>query len=197
MKLNPSVNSLIQDGNLSTTDLDRLALIALANRTQYTECMRPNYGADGDYGSETQNAMKAFQKDSGLEVTRKVDARTAKALKAALKATNAPAVSGPGGQDNRGKRRVAGTEFLVREHHDHSGVDDPWVNIDPNHSLPANFRLGGLQGSWKCNLFAGNAMVQAGFEPPYYGDRGKGEYSNANQLFKWSDKHAGRHNNEV
>lgn len=279
MKLNPQVKSLIQDGNLSTADVDRLALlaeqgkataadigalgkryadamdagtgaafakiakslgarvvpqapiadlssapgvlnglttlspennrrhasvptvqralIALANRTQHTKYMLPNYGADGDYGSETQNAMKAFQKDSGLAVTGKVDARTAKALDTALKATNAPAVFGPGGLDNGGKRMVAAAEFLVREHHDHYGVDDPWMNIDPNHSLPANVRLGGLKGSWKCNLFAGNAMAKAGFEPPYYGNRGKGEYPNANQLFKWSDKHAGRYNNKV
>ena len=55
-------------------------------------------------------------------------------------------------------------------------------------------RLGGLaqsdrnpNGVWKCNLFGGNALYVAGFEPPYYGNRGKGEYPNANQFYTFSD----------
>lgn len=86
---------------------------------------------------------------------------------------------------------------LIEERGNNYGVQQPWFNEDPNHALPANVRLGGLKGRWKCNLFAGNAMHKAGFEPPYYGNRGKGEYPNANQLFKWSDKHAGKYNNKV
>lgn len=172
-------------------------LIALANRTERSAYMLPNWGADGDYGNETQVAIKAFQAAHGLEANGKVDARTAQALDKALKATNAPAVFGPGGLEPGGQQMANAAEFLVREHAQHYGVDDPWVNLDPNHSLPANVPLGGLRGKWKCNLFACNTMYKAGFEPPYYGNRGRGEYPNANQLYKWSDKHARRYNNKV
>jgi hypothetical protein len=84
---------------------------------------------------------------------------------------------------------------LVTKRPDAFGVDDPWINCDPRHTLPANTPLGGLKGKWKCNLFACNTMAAAGFEPPYYGNRGRGEYPNANQLYKWSDKHAGQFGN--
>ena len=40
----------------------------------------PKYGADGDFGSETQAALKAFQQAKGLSVTGVYDAATAKAL---------------------------------------------------------------------------------------------------------------------
>ena len=88
-------------------------------------------------------------------------------------------------------------EDLVATRGQNYGVYQPWYNLDPNHALPTGVPLGGLKGSWKCNLFAGNAMVQAGFEPPYYGNQGKGEYPNANQMYKWSDKYAARHGNRV
>ncbi|MCP4500659.1 MAG: hypothetical protein GY822_11930 [Deltaproteobacteria bacterium] len=84
---------------------------------------------------------------------------------------------------------------MVRNHAQHYGVDDPWYNLDENHALPAKVRLGGLKGSWKCNLFAGNTMAAAGFEPPYYGNKGHGEYPNANQLCKWTGKHAAKFGN--
>lgn len=86
---------------------------------------------------------------------------------------------------------------LVADRAEFFGVDDPWKNSDPNHALPANVRLGGLKGKWKCNLFGGNAIYNGGFEPPYYGNRGGGEYPNANQFFKWSDAYAGRFGNKV
>jgi len=40
----------------------------------------PRYGADGDYGTETQTAVSAFQADNDLEVTGIFDAATYKAL---------------------------------------------------------------------------------------------------------------------
>lgn len=173
------------------------ALIALANRMEKPAYMLPNWGADGDFGTESKQALEAFQADHGLEPNGKMDGRTAQKLDAALRATNAPAVFGPGGQDNAGKAMARAAEFLVREYGDNYGVDQAWFNLDPNHALPANVRLGGLKGKWKCNLFACNTMYKAGFEPPYYGNRGRGEYPNANQLFKWSDKHARRYGNKV
>ena len=85
---------------------------------------------------------------------------------------------------------------LVEERGDNYGVPNPWYNEDPNHSLPHGVQLGGLEGSWKCNLFAGNSLYNAGFEPPRYGNSGTGEYPNANQWWKWSDAHAGDYNNK-
>ena len=40
----------------------------------------PEYGADGDFGKETEDAVKAFQKEKGLPVTGVYDAVTEKAL---------------------------------------------------------------------------------------------------------------------
>jgi hypothetical protein len=94
---------------------------------------------------------------------------------------------------------------LVHLKPDAYGVPDPWVNHDPRHAISAWYgaRLGapinGLKDKWKCNLFACGVMAAAGFEPPYYRAPGKptnqGEYPNANQLYKWSDKHAGSFSN--
>ncbi len=86
---------------------------------------------------------------------------------------------------------------LIDEHAEHYGVDDPWWNLDPNHALPANVRIGGLRGRWKCNLFGGNALWLAGFDPPRYGNTGKGDYPHANQWYKWSDKYAKKYGNKV
>lgn len=173
------------------------ALIALANRLERPAYMLPVWGADGDFGGESTKAVAAFQRDHGLEATGTVDARTAKKMNQVLKATNAPAVFGPGAAETGGKRMAAAADYLVREHGDNYGVDQAWFNLDPNHALPANVRLGGLKGKWKCNLFACNTMYKAGFEPPYYHNQGRGEYPNANQLFKWSGKYAKRYGNKV
>ena len=45
------------------------------------DCL-PKWGADGDFGSETEKALKAFQKADGLPVTGVYDEATEKALKA-------------------------------------------------------------------------------------------------------------------
>ena len=46
------------------------------------DCL-PKYGADGDFGSETEKALKAFQKEKGLTVTGIYDKATEAALKGA------------------------------------------------------------------------------------------------------------------
>lgn len=170
-------------------------LMALANREQKPELMLPRYGADGDYGSETRNAVLAFQKSARLPMTGVTDQATARALDTRLRATQIPVLGGA--PLSPGKALAAAARKLVTEHRDSYGVDQAWVNQDPNHALPTNVPLGGLKGTWKCNLFAGNAIYLAGYTPPYYGNRGGGEYPNANQLFKWSDAHAGKWNNPV
>lgn len=62
------------------------------------DCL-PKWGADGDFGSETEKALKAFQKEKGLTVNGIYD----KATEAALKVAGAP-----------GKVRVTGSSVYVR-----------------------------------------------------------------------------------
>ena len=50
----------------------------------------PKYGADGDYGAETVEAVKAFQKKSGLETDGAYGSNTHKSLTAALEALKEP-----------------------------------------------------------------------------------------------------------
>ncbi len=66
------------------------------------------------------------------------------------------------------------------------GDVNPWRNIDPNHAAPVDRKIGVLAGRWKCNLFVGNVLAAAGFEPPYYGNRNRGEYPVAEQWHRWS-----------
>lgn len=50
----------------------------------------PKYGADGDFGSETQKAVAAFQAAKGLNQTGALDEATYKALTDALNAPKEP-----------------------------------------------------------------------------------------------------------
>jgi peptidoglycan hydrolase-like protein with peptidoglycan-binding domain len=81
---------------------------------------------------------------------------------------------------------AAAQDLATGDRAKHYGTVNPWRNIDPNHSAPVDVRMGGLANRWKCNLFGGNAMAAAGFEPPYYGKTGKGEYPVAEQWHRWS-----------
>jgi len=169
------------------------ALMALANRTNDPSLMLTKYGADGDFGSETIEAVKKFQAKKQLPETGVVDLSTAQALDKALRETRVPPIFAPGTDPTPAtgpRAMIKAATDIVSKRAENYGVDDAWYNLDKNHALPANVNLGGLKGKWKCNLFACNVMVAAGFEPPYYGNRGRGEYPNANQLYKWSDKHA-------
>jgi peptidoglycan hydrolase-like protein with peptidoglycan-binding domain len=82
---------------------------------------------------------------------------------------------------------AASRDLATGDRAKHYGTVNPWRNIDPNHAAPVDVRMGGLTNRWKCNLFGGNAMAAAGFEPPYYGNRSKGgEYPVAEQWHRWS-----------
>ncbi|MHC4391377.1 MAG: peptidoglycan-binding domain-containing protein [Planctomycetota bacterium] len=140
---------------------------------------------DGIMGRGTTNALATFQRAQGLVPDGICGPKTLAALDAAL-----------GAQPSGGEAMANAAQGLVDKYAQNYGVEDAWLNLDTNHALPANVQLGGLKGKWKCNLFAGNTMAAAGFEPPYYNNRGGGEYPNANQLFKWSDKYAGKYGNK-
>ena len=55
----------------------------------------PKYGADGDYGTETEGTVKAFQRERGLEVTGVFDTAAFKALKDAMVPETAKPVEEP------------------------------------------------------------------------------------------------------
>ena len=110
----------------------------------------------------------------------------------------------PKGSWGNAAAMLGASAMLVQKHANNYGTHQPWFNLDPNHALPANTPLRGLgqternpNGVWKCNLFGGNALWAAGFEPPYYGNRGRGEYPNANQFWKFSDRYAKQFGNKV
>lgn len=169
------------------------ALMALASRNRDTRLMLPTYGADSDYGNETTEAVKAFQRNSRLPVTGTVDVMTAKALDRALQNTSPPGILSATPKD----LAIAATELCQGELALHYGVVRPWINLDPYHAVPVNRPFDFLAGRWKCNLYGGNVLRKGGYEPPYYGNRGSGEYPNANQWYKWSDKYAARNGNKV
>ncbi len=171
-------------------------LIALASRTQVLDYMLPEYGADGIYGEETSKAIKVFQQKNSLSITGKVNAHTAKLLDKALKTTNVP-----GSLFATPKDIVnAAIELCSGEIAQYYGVPQPWINNDPKHNVPVDIHFDYLVNRWKCNLFGGNVLRKAGYEPPYYKDNtndGKGEYPNANQWYKWTHKYALRQANPV
>jgi Putative peptidoglycan binding domain len=172
------------------------ALIALASRTSKLNYMLPDFGADGDYGDETIKAVRAFQQSNSLLVDGKVGAKTAKAIDAALRKTDVPGITGATPKDLVN----AAIELSIGEVAKYYGVPQPWVNIDPRHNVPTNKPFEFLKDRWKCNLFGGNVLRKGGYEPPYYKDNtndGKGEYPNANQWFRWTDKYAAANNNPV
>jgi len=55
----------------------------------------PKYGADGDFGSETEGNVKAFQREHGLNVTGVFDSSTYKALLYALEKPDTPPAEEP------------------------------------------------------------------------------------------------------
>ena len=176
------------------------ALQTLSRRSGQNDLNIPRTGS---WDAATTEAVKAFQKSHGLTVDGVVGPRTAAALDKALKQGQPSSVlvgrlnEMPTDKPDLDPKSVGkAAEMLVEKYGNNYGVPDAWYNIDPNHALPANVSLGGMKGKWKCNLFGGNAMRAAGFEPPYYGNRGKGEYPNANQFFKWSDKYAEQYGNK-
>jgi hypothetical protein len=169
------------------------ALIALASRNQILEYLLPQFGADGDYGNETVQAVKNFQRNNSLLVSGKVDAVTARAIDAALRQTQVPGILSATPQDIV----RAAIELCTEPVAFHYGVAQPWVNIDPSHAVFTDRPFDFLAGRWKCNLFGGNVLRKGGYEPPFYKNQGKGEYPNANQWFKWSDKYAAAAGNKV
>lgn len=172
------------------------ALIALASRTKNLSYMLLEFGADGDYGNETVKAVREFQRQNGLVVDGKVGQKTAQALDRELRRTRVPGITQATLQDIVS----AANELCTPEFAKNYDFSEPWVNLDPRHNAPVGVPIGVLRNVFKCNLFGGNVLRKGGFEPPYYrnnNNSNRGEYANANQWYKWSDRYAASHGNPV
>lgn len=212
------------DNNLDVAILQR-SLMALGQKQQNAAFTLPS-GVDGAYGNDTASAVRAFQAANGISPTGIADPNTMRAIDAALRGerftpsptqpptttpqqptratrglgggTTAPVTTTPAGPARATPAAtVAAAENLVNGRTAANyGVSERWINNDPRHAAPVGRGINGTADRWKCNLFAGNVMAAAGFEPPYYGNRRTGgEYPNANQLYKWSDQYAARNGN--
>lgn len=195
----PGKADLDGDGKISKeAEIDRLfTQIDSFGRTpdsQSVALTRPDGG-----GTQAAAAMRALG-----ELTRNQDVLGWTTGIDLSKQVDFTAMLAPYGAFATPEAMVGAAALLLRERKDNYGTDQPWFNLDPNHALPAGVKLGGLaknernpNGVWKCNLFGGNALYAAGFDPPRYGNRPKGEYPNANQFFKWSDQYAAQYGNKV
>ena len=73
-----------EEGQVLTTDSGGKAVVHFQNALlTWKPDSLPKYGADGDYGNETITAVKAFQKEYGLEETGNIDGVTAVLLSGA------------------------------------------------------------------------------------------------------------------
>ena len=79
----------------------------------------PKYGADGDFGSETEEAVRAFQKAEGLEVDGKYGEKSHAALMDALladdEAPEPPAQPEGSGEGNDAEKPVGSHVVIVSE----------------------------------------------------------------------------------
>ena len=79
----------------------------------------PKYGADGDFGSETEAAVRTFQKAEGLEVDGKYGEKSHAALMDALSADDEapeqPAQPEDGGEENDAEKPVGSQVVIVSE----------------------------------------------------------------------------------
>ena len=99
-KAEPVVEGLRRgDKGTAVTAMQRALL------TWKPDCL-PKYGADGDFGAETEAALKAYQKASGLSETGVYDAATEKAL---------------AGEGKQQKVRITASSVYVRAAPDTSG----------------------------------------------------------------------------
>ena len=74
------------------------------------------WGADGDFGDQTEMAVKQFQKDHGMEASGRFDAKALTAFESALVALDAPV-------ENPGTVKIEGGNCYIRAASNTSGKD--------------------------------------------------------------------------
>lgn len=121
----------------------------------------PRFGADGDYGGETINAVEAFQRDNGLEVTGIADATTLALIETKVQAIMALAASyeasmrqdilnsaiaelgaGEQGADNVGDRIAVflrADEYTAQSNGDAAPIGSAWCAGFASHVLETAF----------------------------------------------------------
>jgi len=117
----------------------------------------PRYGADGDFGSETEKAVKAFQEAEGLPVTGVYDEATRKALTAPANDDAVGAISGSPAHDS-------GTD-------DSELSDDPIPPLEPTGKYIeiVQIHVRSAPGVQYMSL----GTVQPGYRLPYQGETHK------------------------
>ncbi len=181
-------------------------LMALSSRLQQPKIALPNWGADGDYGGETEKAVVAFQTiygaAHGLTPNGEVDDKTAKLLNDMVGRTSVPKllVDEVGAMAPSKKTVLAACDFLLKHDARLYGTQSDWRCRDPKHPQFSDARAEtdvsgrycdvSMNGSgWKCNLALGTALYLAGFEPPRYPS---GAYPIATELFRYTKAIQGR-----
>ena len=105
----------------------------------------PKYGADGDFGGETEAALRAFQASEGLPVTGMYDEATRKALTTTVDKPAGPADDGSTDESELSDAPVQPTPgtsakyVQVREIHVRSAPGDGYMSlgtVQPGYRLP-------------------------------------------------------------
>ena len=134
----PVAQGLSRGDHGSAVTAMQKALLALD-----AKCL-PKYGADGDFGGETEAALRAFQAAENLPVTGIYDEATRKAL-TAEKPTKEPENPNNGGTDdselsNEPAKPVASVgQVVIREIHVRSAPGDNYMSlgvVQPGYRLP-------------------------------------------------------------
>lgn len=182
------------------------ALMALSSRLGKPAFALPKYGADGGYGGESEQAVRAFQSAYGaefnLDESGKVDKRTATAIEQVLARTNVPQllVDEIGASAPGPKTILAACDFLIKNDGRLYGTRTPFRCRDPEHAqwsernkqtdASGSYVDVPMNGSgWKCNLAVCTAVYLAGFEPPRYPS---GAYPIAVELYRYTKAVQGR-----
>lgn len=113
------------DGALRRGDEGSAVMAMQANLLAWKADCLPVWGADGDFGEETEAAVKAFQKSAGLPVTGVYDETTRKALTMDDKATKCVTVTGGSVNVRSGPGMTNRVLGVV-----HSGDRLPWQGED-------------------------------------------------------------------
>lgn len=148
------------------------ALEALGSRGGHPEYSLNAGGADGVYGSETRDAVNAFQRNHGLPQTGAIDQNTAIAMEEELYTLPPPDVGNititPHRPDGDAIARAA-LDLVASRAADY-GVGGTWKSPNPN--IPGNKVPGqtplGATNHWKCNLFGLDSLYAGGAKPPTY-----------------------------
>ncbi len=159
----PSSNDTLSKGNVYNKPSKVKELQNLLMQSGYP---LPRYGADGDFGSETENAVKQFQADHGLPVTGIVDEETWNRL---LSPDEPEKIATPAEAEPvaipENPAPIATPEEPSEEEHEHIFVDDICAEcglFDRNacvHIYSMPYRTNGAMKYYRCVLCQNELLI--------------------------------------